>query len=222
MTGRVGKTTYGFDEVVGGVAQDEREDMLGPMPGEVVAYHADRGTIDVQPLFKRRKWDGSPLEYPVLLDVPLDQPRSGSSALTMPVPVGTRVMLTPMMRSGENYELDDDGSPSDSRSFNLSDMHASLAGGDSLSSPLSNVDPDNMHLRLDGDGQFGIKGSPDGKIAIEGAQGNVYALIGDAVELAQQGFDLLSSEPELIHVAEYASIASQLGDILGRLRAMQL
>lgn len=136
MTGYIGKTTNGFASSIGGVAQDEREDMIGPMPGTVVAYHPERGTVDVQPLFK--KWIPSAqkkIEYPVLSDVPLDQPRSGNAGITMPVPVGTRVMLTPMMRSSENYETDDDGSPSDRRSFNLSDMRASLSGGDSLSVP---------------------------------------------------------------------------------------
>lgn len=184
MTGYLGKTTNGFGSVVGGAAQDEREDMLGPMPGEVVAYHPERGTVDVKPLFK--KWIPSArknLDYPVLMDVPLDQPRSGNSAITHPVPVGTRVMLTPMMRSGENYEADDDGSPSDRRSFNLSDMRASLSGGDSLSSPLPNVDPDNTHIRFDAEGQYGIRGSPDGKFKIEGSEGNLYDILATFMEL---------------------------------------
>lgn len=184
MTGYLGKTTNGFGSVVGGAAQDEREDMIGPMPGEVVAYHPERGTVDVQPLFK--KWVPSArknLDYPVLLEVPLDMPRSGNSAITHPVPVGTRVMLTPMMRSGENYEADDDGSPSDRRSFNLSDMRASLAGGDSLSSPLPNVDPNNTHIRFDAEGQYGIRGSPDGKFKIEGSEGNLYDILATFMEL---------------------------------------
>lgn len=223
MTGYLGKTTNGFGYTVGGAAQDEREDLLGAMPGEVVAYHPERGTVDVQPLFK--KWEPSArknLDYPVLLEVPLDMPRSGNSAITHPVPAGTRVMLTPMMRSGENYETEDEGAPSDRRSFNLSDMRASLAGGDSLSSPLPNVDPDNTHIRFDADGRFGIRGSQEGKIKIEGSEGDIYALIGDAIDQTQQGFDFLSTEPTLEHVAEYGAIAAQLSDILAKLRAMAL
>lgn len=222
MTGYLGKTTNGFGSVVGGAAQDEREDMIGPMPGEVKAYHPERGTVDVQPLFK--KWVPSArknLDYPVLVDVPLDQPRSGSSAITQPVPVGTRVMLTPMMRSGENYEADDDGSPSDRRSFNLSDMRASLSGGDSLSSPLPNVDPDNTHIRFDPEGQFGIRGSPDGKVKIEGSEGNIYDLIATFMEL-------VASDQLQINYGSSAGTGHQLQhraelmEIAGKIRAMAL
>ncbi len=222
MTGYLGKTTNGGREVVGAQAQSEREDMLGPMPGEVVAYHADRGTVDVQPLFKRRKWDGTPLPYPVLLEVPLDQPRSGNAAITMPVPVGTRVMLVPMMRSGDNYEADDDGSPSDSRSFNLSDMRASLSGGDSLSAPLKNVDPDNMHIRADPDGNYGVRLSPDGKVKIEGSEGNIYLEICEGFDQCEQMARYLSEEPALIYRAEYDAIANMLKDIVTKLNAMAL
>lgn len=222
MTGYTGKTTNLPRDVVGQQAQSEREDQIGPMPGRVTAYYPERGTIDVQPLFKRKKWDGSPLEYPELKEVPVDFVRGGNSAITHPVPVGSRVMLTPMMRSGENYETEDDGAPSDSRSFNLSDMRASLAGGDSLSSPLPNVDPDNTHMRFDGDGKFGIRGSPDGKIKIEGSEGNIYELISDAIHQCQEGFDLLSTEPQLVHKGDYAAIASELASILSKLRAMAL
>lgn len=222
MTGYLGKTTNGFGSSVGGAAQDEREDMLGPIPGEVVAYHPERGTVDVQPLFK--KWipsAGKNIDYPVLSDVPLDQPRSGNSAITHPVPVGTRVMLTPMMRSGENYEADDDGSPSDRRSFNLSDMRASLSGGDSLSSPLPNVDPDNTHIRFDAEGQYGIRGSPDGKVKIEGSEGNIYDLIATFMEL-------VASDQLQINYGSSAGSGHQLQnraalmEIAGKIRAMAL
>lgn len=221
MTGLLGKTTNLPRDVAGAQIQSEREDILGPMPGEVVAYYPDRGTVDVKPLFKRKKWDGSDLEFPMLLDVPLDQPRSGGAGLTMPVPSGTRVMLTPMMRSGENYEADDDGVPSDTRSFNLSDMHASLTGGDSLSSPLPNVDPDNTHLRFDQQGNYGIRGSQDGKIAIEGAEGNIYELIAEFMELVA-GDQLLINYGSSAGTGHELQNRAALLEIAAKVRAMAL
>lgn len=221
MTGRVGKTTNAFGETVGGVAQDEREDQFGPMPGRVTAYHPERGTVDVQPLFKKRKWDGSPLEYPELKEVPIDFVRGANSAITHPVPAGSRVMLTPMMRSGENYEADDDGEPSDSRSLNLSDMRASLAGGDSLKAPLANVDPDNTHIRFNADGTYGIKGSPDGKFKIEGAEGNLYDIIATFMEL-------VASDELMINYGSSAGSGHRLFnrdalmDLAAKVRAMAL
>jgi len=222
MTGYLGKTTNGFGYTVGGAAQDEREDMLGPMPGEVVAHHPERGTVDVQPLFK--KWEPSArknLDYPVLLEVPLDMPRSGNSAITHPEPVGTRVMLTPMMRSGENYEAEDDGSPSDRRSFHLSDMRASLAGGDSLSSPLPNVDPDNTHIRFDPEGNYGMRGSPDGKIKIEGSEGNIYDLLATVVELLAAD-TLVIKHGSSAGSGHALQFQAQYAEIAGKLRAMAL
>lgn len=204
------------------MAQDEREDMLGPMPGEVVAYHPERGTVDVQPLFK--KWipsAGKNIDYPVLSDVPLDQPRSGNSAITHPVPVGTRVMLTPMMRSGENYEAEGDGSPSDRRSFNLSDMRASLSGGDSLSSPLPNVDPDNTHIRFDPEGQFGLRGSPDGKFKIEGAEGNLYDIIATFMELVASD-ELMINYGSSAGTGHALQNRAALMDLAAKVRAMAL
>jgi hypothetical protein len=222
VTGYLGKTTNLQRDVIGQQAEVEREDQIGPMPGEVKAYYPDRGTVDVQPLFKRKKWDGSPLEYPELKEVPVDFVRGGSSAITHPIPVGTRVMLNPTMRSSENYETEDDGEPSDVRSFNLSDMRASLGGGDSLSTPLPNVDPSNTHMRFDGEGKFGVRGSPDGKVMIEGSEGNIYDLLATAIELiASDGLNIKSGSSAGFGIHELEHRAA-LTEIAGKLRAMAL
>ncbi len=87
-----------------------------------------------------------------------------------------------MMYDASAY--DTDGGAFDAvsdRSFSLSDMRATVVGGDSVSSPIKNFDAQNHHVRFDEDGRFGIRGSPDGKVAIEGAQGNVYTLIATAL-----------------------------------------
>lgn len=221
MTGYLGKTTNLQRDVVGRQAEAEREDQIGPMPGKVTAYYPERGTVDVQPLFKRRKWDGSPLEYPELKDVPIDFVRTGNSAVTHPIPVGSRVMLYPTMRSSEKYDTEDDGEPSDARSFNLSDMRASLAGGDSLSSPLPNVDPDNTHIRFDPDGKYGVRGSPDGKFKIEGSEGNLYDIIATFMEL------VASDELQIAYGSSAGSghalqNRAQLMELAAKVRAMAL
>lgn len=223
MSGYTGKATNWNRDIHRTHTQAERDDLFGPMPAEVVAYdHTGGGKLTVQPLFKKRKYDGTPLEFPQLQEVPVDWPRTGSGALTFPIPVGTRVMLTPQMRSMENYDDADDGTQSDARSFNLSDMRASLAGGDTLAKPLENIDPDNTHLRFAAGGDYGIRGSPEGKIAIEGSQGNIYDLLATVVELlASDGLNVKSGSSagngihELQHRAQYAEIA-------GKLRAMAL
>jgi hypothetical protein len=219
--GYIGKTINASREVIAQQAISERESMWGPIDGEIVDYDASTQTATVQPLYKPRH-NGKPIDMPELVKVPVNFPRTGSGAITSPLPAGTRVRLTPQMRNSELYHTEDNGEAFDQRSFALSDMEASIAGGDPLTQPLENVDPDVWHMRFNADGTHGIKGHPDGRFKIEGNQGNVYELIGDAVEQAQIGFDALSTEPTLIHTATYAGVAAALDSILGKLRAMQL
>jgi len=181
--GYVGKTTNLSREVIAQQAQAEREDQWGNMPGEIVDYDHAKGTATIKPLFKKKKADGTDLELPNLLEVPIDFPRTGNSAITHPLPAGTKVNLSPQMRSMENYDVDNEGTFSDARSSNLSDMRASVLGGDSLTEPLANVDPDNTHIRFNADGTFGVRGSPDGKFKIEGSEGNLYDIIATFMEL---------------------------------------
>jgi hypothetical protein len=182
MPGYTGKVTNSAEDAVGQMAQGERETTWGAIPGEIVSYDAAKGTATVRPLYKP-KVNGQTLTMPDLHEVPVDQPRSGNSGLTFPIPAGTKVMLAPQMRALDEYEEGNEGDPYDARSFHVSNMRASLSGGDSLSDPLPNADADNTHLRFNPEGTYGLKGSPDGKFKLEGAQGDAYDLIATALEL---------------------------------------
>lgn len=184
MTSHIGRYTNDPRAFTGALTQGEREDIWGPMPGAVVSYDPAKQTATVRPLISKRRYDGTPLPLPDLLDVPVDMPRGAGGAITFPIKPGDRVTLTPSMRTAEGFDTGED--INDPRSFNLSDMRASVTGGDPLTDPLPAVDPDNVHFRFGPDGDFGIKGSPDGKVAIEGAQGNIYTILAEAVRLLAQ------------------------------------
>ncbi|MCO6407370.1 Gp138 family membrane-puncturing spike protein [Hoeflea alexandrii] len=221
MTGYLGKQTNLPEDTVGSMAQAERDTIWGPIPGEIVSYDAAKGTATVRPLYKP-KVVGQTLTMPDLFEVPVDQPRTGNAGLTMPIPAGTKVMLTPQMRALDEYEEGNEGTPYDARSFHVSNMRASLSGGDSLSDPLPNADADNTHLRFSPDGEFGIKGSPDGKIKIDGAEGNIYDLLATAIELiASDGLNILSGSSAGNGIHELENKAA-LTEIAGKLRAMAL
>ena len=183
MTGYIGKVTNLPREVIGVQAQSEREDLFGPMPGKIVKYDAATQTATVQPLTKKILPNGQVLDYPEMLEVPIDFPRTANMAFTSPIPVGSKVMLTPMARNMENYDTEDNGEPFDTRSYHLSDMRATITGGDPLTDPLKNVDPDNTHIRFDAEGKFGIRGSPDGRVKIEGREGNIYEMVARLAEM---------------------------------------
>lgn len=181
MTGLIGKTLNDPADAVGQIAQVERETQWGPIPGEIVSYDAATGTGTVRPLYKPVV-NGKTLDMPDLYEVPVDMPRTANGGMTFPVPAGTKVMLTPQMRALDDYEEGNDGTPYDARSFHISNMRASLSGGDSLSDPLPGADADNFHLRFNASGSFGLKGSPDGKFQLTGAQGDVIDLLAEVCE----------------------------------------
>lgn len=219
--GYLGKTTNLADEVAASQDTAERESIWGPIDGEIKSFDPETQTATVQPLYKPLH-NGKPVDMPELLKVPVRFPRTGNTAITHPVPPGTRVRLIPQMRSSENYHTEDDGSPSDSRSFNLSDMEAYLSGGESLTDPIPNFDAHNWHARFSGGGEYGIRGSEDGKISIEGSDGNIYDLIAEAVNQCAIGFEKLRIEPALIYTPTYESVYDALQDIAARLGNMKL
>lgn len=221
MSGYIGKTTNLQRDVVGTQTQSERLDQWGEIDGKIVSFDAEKQTATVQPLYTPRH-NGQPVQMPELLEVPVRFARAGKGGMTYPVGAGDLVTLRPKMRSSENYHVDGSGEASDARSFNLSDMEAHLDGGESLQDPIKNFDPANVHVRFDDDGQFGIKGSKDGKVSIVGSEGNIYTLIRDAVDLARETAQLLSTEPGLIHTDQYGDIASSLEQIADKLSGMAL
>jgi hypothetical protein len=181
--GHPDKTNTSFEDTVRQIVLSEREDMWGPMDGEIVSFDPQRQTATVRPFYKKRL-NGVPTQVTDLLDVPVEFPRAGSGAITAPVNVGDRVRLTPQMRDTSNY--DESGGTFEvgtERSFNLSDMRATIVGGDSVSSPIQNFDDQNTHVRFDEAGQYGVRGSADGKFAIEGSEGNIYVLLATAIRL---------------------------------------
>lgn len=219
--GYAGKTTNSWQDSVGHSQNEERLSQWGTIPGKVVSFDAEKQTATVQPLYKP-KHNGEAIDMPELYEVPVRFSRGGDGAYTHPMKNGDFVELRPTMRDGEKYHNDGNGEATDGRSFSLADMEAYPMGGESLNNPIENFDPDNHHIRFNKEGSYGIKGSPDGKVAIAGSEGNIYTLLCDAVKHAGDGFTLLGTEPGLVHAADYAQLGQQLLEIEGKLRSMAL
>lgn len=180
--GYIGKRTNHPQDVSGEDTRDERMNTWGEVPARIVAFNAEKQTASVQPLGKILV-NGAALALPELQEIPVRFQRAGNGAITFPVKAGDRVTLRPMMRSQDNYHADGDGTPSDARSFSLSDMEAHLDGGESLQDPIPNFDAENVHIRANADGTHGVRLSPDGKVQIEGAEGDAFDIIATALEL---------------------------------------
>lgn len=220
--GYIGKTTNKWGEVAGRETTADREDLFSGIPAKTVGpVSADGRTVSVQPLFKRRLPDGTFLDYPELPKVPINYTTTANGGMTFPIPEGTRVELVSASRSMENYDVDDNGEPSDTRSFHLSDARVNLSGGDTISEPIENYDGKNIHLRANKAGTLGMKFSPDGRFKHLGAQGDIYDLLATVVEL-------LAADTLVIKYGSSAGsghalqFQSQYAEIAARLRAMHL
>lgn len=221
MKGYVGKTNTLIEDVIDAKILAEREDQFGPMDGEIVSFDPAKQTATVRPFYKKNL-AGVPTQVPDLLDVPIEFPRAGGGAVTHPVKSGDKVRLTPKMRDSTAYDTDGGAYAATSeRSFNLSDMTASITGGDSLKDPLPTFDADNTHIRANASGTFGMRFSPDGKFKIEGAEGNVYEIIAEFMEL-------VAEDPLLINYGSSAGTGHQLFNkgplmvLAAKIRAMAL
>lgn len=211
MPGRIGKTTNTPEAVIGQFAQAEKDTTWGPIPGVTTSSWNGR-TVNVRPLYKPVV-NGQKLEMPELFEVPLDQPMTANGGMTFPIPVGTPVMLTPQMRAMDDWEEGGEATPYDARSFHLSNMRASISGGESLSQQIPDIDLENFHLRANASGSFGFKATPDGKFQMTGAQGDVMDILAQVCELLGQltttvssgsssGIWPITQQPQLTALAE--------------------
>lgn len=82
--------------------------------------------IDVQPSINDKKRDGSAIERPVVLNVPVQMPSSSTAALTLPINVGDPVLLVYAMRGLDVWKRGDGypQTPTDLRKFDKRDCFA--------------------------------------------------------------------------------------------------
>jgi len=220
MTGYLGKHTNWADDVIGAKVEQGIRSQWGEIPGEIVAFNSQNQTATIRPLYKP-KFNGEPVAMPDLLEVPVRFQRAGGGAITMPVKAGDKVTLRPQMRNTESYHSNGDGAPADNRAFNLSDMEAHLAGGESLSDPIPNFDSANMHIRANPDGTHGMKMTPDGKLKLATSEGDLMAMLEQSTRLQGEGFTKLGAEG-LTNSTRYAEIGAELTALANKMAAVKM
>lgn len=99
------------------------------MPATVVAYDFQNQMVDVVPDIDVMDWDiGQTTEKrPLITSVPLQFPSSLTSAITFPVPAGSKVLLVWSMRGLDNWKQNGNNTPPDYRMFDYGDAIA-IAG----------------------------------------------------------------------------------------------
>ena len=94
------------------------------LPGKVVQYDGSR-SVDVQPLIQKKLADGTFIELPVIVDVPLIFPGSSTGVFTFPIKRNDGVLLVFSERSIEEWMgTGANSQPGDLRRFSLTDAIA--------------------------------------------------------------------------------------------------
>lgn len=215
-----GKTTNAGRENTAVQAQAEREAQWGEMTGTIVSFDPATQLASVQPDY-RPTHNGEAVDMPELAEVPVRFHKAGGFTITTPIKVGDKVALRPQMRSSEEFHTGGSyETPGDARSMSLSDMEAFLDGGEPATDPIPGFNNTNLEIRT-ASGDFKIEMSEDGKFKIDGAQGNIYDLLAQVVELlASDELHIKNGSPTphghaLQNQPQYAEIA-------GKLRSMAL
>lgn len=94
------------------------------MPGRVVQFYPEERKVDVQPIIRKQMADGTLLDYPVILGVPVEYPCSSSSLIYFPLNRGDSVLIVFSQVSTDNWLFSNTGKlvdPADNSRFNISD-----------------------------------------------------------------------------------------------------
>lgn len=200
--GQLGKTIVSERETTSQQATQEIESQWGEIPAKIIEFFPETQTAKVQPLYMPDH-NGENVEMIPIEEVPVRFDRCAAGGLTYPLLPNDVVLLRPQMRSTERYHTEGVHIANDRRSFSLSDMEAYIDGGESLTSPIENFDPLNLHLRFGQGGIFGLHASLLGQMKVEMLGGELLTILIDA-------FEALSNEPVLVNRSSYASAAQLL------------
>lgn len=189
MTGVFGRANRGiYADVIGNVAQQERMDIGTCLPAQCIAFDPKTGKGTIRVMYKP-VFNGKAVEFPDLLEVPIDQPRTGNFAMTMGSPVGAYGMVNFTARDQDAWdETGEPAEPNTARYNSFSDGRFT-PGANPSTKAHSNYDAENMFFGTV-DHANGFRVSPGGTVAIEGKGESLFAIIKDLMEILENSTDI--------------------------------
>lgn len=111
-------------ELLGRVVSTSLAGVNTAIPARVVQFYPKERKADLQPLIRKQMVDGSTIDYPTILSVPVCYPSSGTSMFYYPLSKGDSTLLVFSQVSTDNW-LTSNGKvlvdPEDDTRFNISD-----------------------------------------------------------------------------------------------------
>lgn len=148
-------------------------DLHVSLPGKVLSYDPGTQKAKIQLQIKRKYVDGTDVEIPPVVDVPVAWPRAGKSYLHLPLKAGHQVMVVFSERSLDEWkEQGGSQAPEIFRKHSYSDAWA-IPGGYPFNDVIEG-DPANAKLVND---KTVFELSPSGKMAMTGQGGEELVTI---------------------------------------------
>lgn len=114
--------TPSFEKVLAMAIDAKLFDVHTAIPGVVESYDPGTETVSVRPALKRKYEDGTLVEIPLILNVPVMFPRGEKSSITFPIKKGNSGLLIFSERSLDVWKSKGGVvDPNDPRKFNITD-----------------------------------------------------------------------------------------------------
>lgn len=219
MTGVFGRANRSVPaDVYGNLAQQERMDIGTCLPGQCIAFDPKTGKGTIRVMYKP-VFNGKAIDFPDLVEVPIDQPRTGTFAMTMGNPVGSYGMVNFTARDQDVWdETGEAAEPNTARYNSFSDGRFS-PGANPSTRAHSNYDNENMFFGTV-DHVNGFRVTPGGTIAIEGKGESLMAILSELLEALSNDTLIINygSSKGSGHALQFQA---KYGELLGRLNTMK-
>lgn len=142
-----GNETPSIEQIIKAAIEGRLVDFHTMLPGEFIKYDPTKQKADVKILIKRKYADGSVVELPVLVSVPVKHPRTDDCFIHIPIKPGDNCMVLFAERSLDIWKkFGGSTDPQDARKFHLSDGVA-IPGLYSFSEAFTVTDPTALTLK---------------------------------------------------------------------------
>ena len=214
-------------EALRSVKEDVLSELRVMLPATIERYDHTTQKAAVLPSLSRRYVDGEVQDMPVIEDVPVVWPRTGTASLTMPMRRGDGVMLVMSDRSLDRWkQRGGKVTPDDRRKHALPDCVA-VPGLYSFADPSPQDNNEDTVLRQ---GSMEVRLKPDGTVRIDNGTEELLTLIDEIGDVVESALSTLSSETVIIPSGSssgtypltgqgtYAGLQSDLAAIRARLQ----
>lgn len=176
------------EDVYGQIAQSERMDIATALPARVKTIDYKKQQVSLQVLHKPTI-NGQTVDFPDLLEVPIDQPRGGGFAMSLPIKEGDYGMVHFGGRDQDNFQESGDAKEANMARFNSFSDGRFVPGANPDTKAMPNYDGDNAFFGTD-DHKNGMRVTPQGTVAIEGSGESAFQIIEDLMTILETSSDI--------------------------------